>query len=83
MRRALDIPDLVHLARKLRREQTPAEEILWALLRGRQLLGLKFRRQQQVGPFIADSVGRFLGGPRRGGDGESRRALKSDDAVPQ
>ncbi len=54
MRRALEIPDLAHLARKLRRDQTPAEEILWALVRGRQLLGLKFRRQQQVGPFIAD-----------------------------
>ncbi len=54
MRRALEIPDLVHLARKLRRDQTPAEEILWALVRGRKLLRLKFRRQQQVGPFIAD-----------------------------
>ena len=54
MRRALAIPDLVHLARKLRREQTPAEEILWALVRGRKLLRLKFRRQQQLGSFIAD-----------------------------
>ncbi len=54
MRRPRDIPDLVHLARELRQEQTPAEEILWALVRGRQLLGLKFRRQQQIGPFIAD-----------------------------
>ena len=54
MRRAAEIPDLGHLARKLRREQTPAEEILWALVRGRKLLRLKFRRQQQLGPFIAD-----------------------------
>ncbi len=54
MRRALEIPDLVHLARKLRLEQTPAEEILWALVRSRRLLRLKFRRQQQLGPFIAD-----------------------------
>ncbi len=54
MRRGYGIPDLAHLARKLRREQTPAEEILWALVRGRKLLNLKFRRQQQVGPFIAD-----------------------------
>ncbi len=54
MRRGLEIPDLVHLARKLRREQTPAEEILWALIRGRKLLNLKFRRQQQIGVFIAD-----------------------------
>ena len=54
MRRALEIPDLVHLARKLRREQTTAEEVLWALVRDRQILKLKFRRQQQVGPFIVD-----------------------------
>ncbi len=54
MRRGYGIPDLALLARKLRREQTPAEDILWALVRGRKLLNLKFRRQQQVGPFIAD-----------------------------
>ncbi len=54
MRRPLEIPDLVHLARELRRDQTPAEEILWSLIRGRKLLNLKFRRQQQSGTFITD-----------------------------
>ena len=54
MRRSSEIPNLVHLARELRRKQTPAEEILWALVRGRKLLNLKFRRQQQIGTFIAD-----------------------------
>ncbi len=54
MRREHGMPDFVHLARKLRREQTPPEEIFWALVRGRKLLRLKFRRQQQLGPFIAD-----------------------------
>ena len=54
MRRWLPLTDLVHLARELRQRQTPAEEILWQLLRGRKILGLKFRRQQQLGPFIAD-----------------------------
>lgn len=53
-RRRFPTPDLLHLARELRQKQTPAEEIPWALLRGRKLLGLKFRRQQQLGPFIAD-----------------------------
>ena len=41
-------------ARKLRSEQTSAEELLWQLLRGRQLLGFKFRRQHQIGDYIAD-----------------------------
>ncbi len=54
MRRAPELPNLVHLARQLRQEQTPAEEILWALVRGRKILNLKFRRQQQLGTFIAD-----------------------------
>ncbi len=54
MKRAVEIPNLVYLARQLRRDQTPAEEILWALVRGRKLLNLKFRRQQQIGTFITD-----------------------------
>jgi very-short-patch-repair endonuclease len=38
----------------LRGSQTDAERLLWRLLRNRQLLGLKFRRQQPVGPYILD-----------------------------
>lgn len=38
----------------MRKEQTPAEEALWQLLRNRQVAGLKFRRQHQVGDFITD-----------------------------
>jgi len=45
---------LVETARELRRKQTPAEEIMWELLRGRRFLGLKFRRQHQIGDYIAD-----------------------------
>ena len=33
---------------------TPAEAILWRHLRGRRFDGIKFRRQQPVGPYIAD-----------------------------
>lgn len=33
---------------------TDAERKLWAVLRSRQLGGAKFRRQQPIGPFIAD-----------------------------
>jgi adenine-specific DNA-methyltransferase len=46
--------DNVPAARDLRARQTPAEEILWARLRGRRLAGLKFRRQHPIGPFVVD-----------------------------
>ena len=45
---------LVEQARELRKKQTPAEEILWQLLRNRQLADLKFRRQHQIGDYICD-----------------------------
>lgn len=33
---------------------TPAEKILWEVLRGKRCAGLKFRRQQIIEGFIAD-----------------------------
>ena len=45
---------LADLARELREKQTPAEALLWQLLRNRRLLGFKFRRQHQFGDYIAD-----------------------------
>ncbi len=41
-------------ARKLRRLATPPEQLLWSVLRGRRLGGLKFRRQEPVGPYFVD-----------------------------
>jgi len=41
-------------ARDLRRNHTEAERRLWERLRGAQLRQMKFRRQQPIGPFIAD-----------------------------
>ena len=41
-------------AQALRRADTPAEEKLWEILRDRKVLGLKFRRQHPVGPYVAD-----------------------------
>ena len=43
-------------ARKLRREQTSFERRLWSALRNRRLAHCKFRRQQPIGPYIADFV---------------------------
>lgn len=42
------------LARALRKNQTDAEKLLWYRLRNRQLADCKFRRQQVIGPYIAD-----------------------------
>jgi len=41
-------------ARHLRRRLTRAEVTLWQALRGKQLEGLKFRRQQVIGPYVVD-----------------------------
>ena len=41
-------------ARRLRREPTKAERVLWRHLRDRQLDGIKFRRQDPVGPYVVD-----------------------------
>jgi very-short-patch-repair endonuclease len=43
-------------ARRLRKGMTDAERFVWARIRHRQILGLKFRRQDPVGPYIADFV---------------------------
>lgn len=40
-------------ARQLRKELTPAERKLWAVLRNDQL-GVSFRRQHAIGPYITD-----------------------------
>jgi very-short-patch-repair endonuclease len=47
-------PVLLQRARELRQQQTPAEQILWSCLRDRQLCDTKFRRQHNLGQFIAD-----------------------------
>jgi very-short-patch-repair endonuclease len=44
----------VDRARRLRRDATPAEKKLWSALRGSNIGGFKFRRQQRLGPFVAD-----------------------------
>ena len=44
----------VKFARRLRREQTDAETLLWSQLRGRREDGYKFRRQHPVGSYVLD-----------------------------
>ena len=47
-------PELRETARRLRRQMTPAETILWEALRGSQVDGHRFRRQHAVGTFVLD-----------------------------
>ncbi len=49
-----DFEGLIERARELRQKQTPAEELFWELVRDRRFLGLKFRRQHQLGDYILD-----------------------------
>ena len=46
--------ELLIFAKQLRRGQTDAEQLLWQVLRGRNLKGFKFRRQHPVGGYILD-----------------------------
>jgi very-short-patch-repair endonuclease len=43
-------------ARAMRREPSDAEAKLWRALRGGRIGGCKFRRQEQIGPYIVDFV---------------------------
>ena len=47
---------LTQFARKLRKNSTEAERLIWSHLRGRRLNNLKFRRQQPVGSYIVDFI---------------------------
>jgi very-short-patch-repair endonuclease len=41
-------------SKQLRQRETPSEKLMWDALRARRFRGLKFRRQQQIGPFVVD-----------------------------
>jgi very-short-patch-repair endonuclease len=47
-------PELLQRAKQLRSDSAPAEQILWARLRDRQVDGIKFRRQIPINRFIVD-----------------------------
>jgi very-short-patch-repair endonuclease len=53
-RKHIPSPDANAKARQLRRDGTWPERIVWGMLRGSRLAGLKFRRQHPVGPFTVD-----------------------------
>lgn len=47
-------PAVQGAARQLRSEMTPAEQALWAALRGEGIRGMRFRRQHAIGRFVLD-----------------------------
>ena len=47
-------PNLKQIARRLRRETTESERMLWSHLRRRQLLDVQFYRQKPIGNYIVD-----------------------------
>ena len=47
-------PRLLEFARQMRHEPSPAEKLMWKLLRNRRLSGFRFRRQHPIQPYIAD-----------------------------
>ena len=50
----VNAPPLKKRRRELRNEPTSAEILLWAHLKGRQVLGKKFRRQYSIGKYVID-----------------------------
>lgn len=46
--------ELIEFARKLRRDATDAEALLWSCLRDRRVNRRKFRRQHPVEPYVLD-----------------------------
>jgi very-short-patch-repair endonuclease len=47
-------PHVLAFARKPRQQCSDAEQLVWRLLRGRRLSGMKFRRQHPLAPFVLD-----------------------------
>jgi very-short-patch-repair endonuclease len=43
-----------HRARSLRETKNTSEKLLWSILRGKQVCGLRFRCQHPIGTFSAD-----------------------------
>ncbi len=49
-----DNPNMKDKRRALRANMTPAEVALWKMLKNKQLMGRRFRRQHSIGFYIVD-----------------------------
>ena len=53
-RGGLEFAGLLERAREMRSKATSSEAFAWELFRDRRFLGLKFRRQHQIGSYVVD-----------------------------
>lgn len=49
-------PQLLEFAKTMRHNATDAENLMWQLLRNKRFMGLKFRRQHVIKPYIMDFI---------------------------
>jgi very-short-patch-repair endonuclease len=54
MKEVFDKKSTLIKRRILRKKQTKEEEILWNILRGRKINGIKYKRQHGIGEYIVD-----------------------------
>ena len=47
-------PQLLEFAKSMRHTDTDAEHLMWQILRAKQFMNLKFRRQHVIKPYIVD-----------------------------
>jgi very-short-patch-repair endonuclease len=47
-------PEKMEIAKNLRNNMTHTEQLLWEKLKGKQICGLRFRRQHPINLFIVD-----------------------------
>ena len=52
--RPVSVIRLTPIAKRLRRNQTDAEKLLWSRLRGKQMSGRKFKRQAPIDRYVVD-----------------------------
>ncbi len=73
------------LARALRKNMTDAEQLIWSKIRGKQISGVQFYRQKNVGHYIVDFYcpkGKFVieidGGQHYEEEGREKDRKKDD-----
>lgn len=54
-------PQLLVFAKSMRHTATDAEHLMWQILRAKQFMNLKFRRQHVIAPYIVDFYCHELG----------------------
>ena len=55
-----NLPHLEKYRKKLRKNQTPAEKVLWKFIKSNQIKDTRFRRQFSIGNYILDFYCRKL-----------------------